>query len=183
MKPAFQEQNRALTLNLQLSQLLLHVGAGKHEHRRWWHSRARTFQPQALYWSPQGSSFGNGSVHATNHGRQASISHFCVTFLLSTTSQQNKPLCCSYSQGSLVWRIWEHVCESPAQRDTKSIAVRRQEPSYICSQHISTPVQAVQNHPHLLLPQRTASTAHYVLPKQPELLTQIPAKAPTPEQR
>lgn len=130
----------------------------------------------------QGSSFGNGNVHATNHGRQASISHFCVTFLLPTTSQQNKPLCCSYSQGSLVWRTWEHVCESPAQRDTKSIAVRRQEPSYICSQHISTPVQAVQNHPHLLLPQRAASTAHYVLPKQPELLTQIPAKAPTPEQ-
>lgn len=130
----------------------------------------------------QGSSFGNGNVHATNHGRQASISHFCVTFLLPTTSQQNKPLCCSYSQGSLVWRTWEHVCESPAQRDTKSIAVRRQEPSYICSQHISTPVQAVQNHLHLLLPQRAASTAHYVLPKQPELLTQIPAKAPTPEQ-
>ena len=130
----------------------------------------------------QGSSFGNGNVHATNHGRQASISHFCVTFLLPTTSQQNKPLCCSYSQGSLVWRTWEHVCESPAQRDTKSIAVRRQEPSYICSQHISTPVQAVQNHLHLLLPQRAASTAHYVLPKQHELLTQIPAKAPTPEQ-
>lgn len=130
----------------------------------------------------QGSSFGNGNVHATNHGRQASISHFCVTFLLPTTSHQNKPLCCSYSQGSLVWRTWEHVCESPAQRDTKSIAVRRQEPSYICSQHISTPVQAVQNHLHLLLPQRAASTAHYVLPKQPELLTQIPAKAPTPEQ-